>query len=45
MNEQIAKVLISIPGKDKAFEGDELTSAVQQAILYLRALEKDPFDE
>ena len=45
MGEQIEKVLISVAGEDKVFEGDELTSAVQQAILYLKKLEKDFFDE
>lgn len=45
MSEPIEKVLVSIPGKDKVFKGDELTSAVQQAILYLKELEKDIFDE
>jgi len=45
MSEVIGKVLVSIPGKDKTFNGDELTSAVQQAILYLKELEKGFFDE
>ena len=45
MDEQITKVVVMIPGKDKIFKGDALTSAVQQAILYLKELEKDFFDE
>lgn len=45
MNEPITKVFVSIPGKCTTFKGDELTSAVQQAILYLKELEKGFFDE
>ncbi len=44
MKEQISEVIVTIPGKYKTFEGDELTSPVQQAILYLKKLEKDFFD-
>lgn len=45
MKNEIKKILIGVHGKDKTFTGDELTSAIQQAILYLKELERHQFDE
>lgn len=45
MENEIKKVLIIIDSEEKYFKGDALTSPVQQAILYLKELEKDFFDE
>lgn len=45
MDDEIKEVVVCISGKEKTFKGDELTSPVQQAILYLKELEKGFFDE
>ena len=41
----IKKVKVEVDGKVNTFKGDDLTSPVQQAILYLKSLEKELFDE
>ncbi len=41
----IRTVTVIIKGVPHYFSGDDLTSAEQQAILFLKSIEKDAFDE
>jgi len=38
-------VTVTIKGVKHYFSGDELTSAEQEAIIFLKSIEKDPLDE
>ena len=38
-------ITVTVKGVKHYFNGDELTSPGQQAILFLRQIEKDAFDE
>ncbi|MCP3700560.1 MAG: hypothetical protein GY920_18910 [Aliivibrio sp.] len=38
-------ITVTVKGVKHYFHGDVLTSAEQQAILFLKSIEKDPLDE
>ncbi len=38
-------ITVTVKGVKHFFHGDDLTSPEQQAILFLKSIEKDPLDE